>query len=176
MVERILIGKHPDTAVMGMWISKATKNARTSTNTDDFLFDPAKALARPYVRGVIVNFTRGNLIQTRTTTLNGSTAYIRDYQWYFQFAHGLPYVPLFTTQAGKNIAQPACDAGVFYCLAYGNDALQFAIGDGYWSAPTGGTLLEATNTTRFYFDPATNKLVSKAPYQANFAIYRNKIA
>lgn len=176
MVERILIGKHPDTAVMGMWISKATKNARTSTNTDDFLFDPAKALARPYVRGVIVNFTKGSLISTQTTTFNGSTAYIRYYQWFFQFVHGLPYVPLFSTQAGNVIAQPSCDAGTFHCLAYGNDALQYSIGDGYWSAPTGGTLLQAADSTRFYYDPATDKLVSKAAYRANFAIYRNKIA
>lgn len=107
MTNRILAGKHPDTGEIGLWISKATKNARTSTNTDDFLFDPSKYLSRPYVRFTVGAFSRGAF--RSTVTFSDGTKGDR-YDWNADFVHGLLYVPLYVVQLGKDVGEPWADA------------------------------------------------------------------
>lgn len=107
MTNRVLMGKHPDSGTVGLWISKPGKDARTSTVADDFLFDPSKYLNRPYVKFTAGVFSRGAFVQT-ISFLDGTKA--DSYLWDAGFVHGLGYVPFFTVQRGGDVTDPWADA------------------------------------------------------------------
>lgn len=176
MAERVILGKHPDTGVIGLWISKAGINARTETNTDNFLFDPSKYLARPFARGLITTFTRGAYLGSQAY---GVGTYRRFYKWNFSFVHGLTYVPVFSAQSGPVCWQPWCDSTTFNCEANGFLTIygEGVVPDAEWSTATPGTGVIVTphEDARWRYDVPTGLLVSKSTIPAAFAIYRNKV-
>lgn len=170
MVDRIIIGKHPDTSVMGMWISKPGFDARTDTNTDNFHFDPSKYLNRPFARLAIASFTRGAYAGQLA---DGSGGFYNYYRWEFSFYHGLGYVPVFTCQIDNFVSAISADTSYLKCYLKTNFTVSGATNvetDG--KRNSGGTMVTPLDATNWYWDAPTNKIVFKKATPSNIAVYR----
>jgi hypothetical protein len=167
MVDRILIGKRPSDGVVGMWISKPTKDI-SSTNPDDFLFDPSKYLARAYMRLSPVSYTEGAFYRT-VTYADGTKSddYFRECLMPLPFG----YVPLVIAQIEPNL--PIMADGVSYTASAiriklnASSAFRYAAGDAS-KTPIAGSIVSGYNVTTHVYTPTT-------PTKTTFIVYRNPL-
>lgn len=172
MVERVLLGKHPDTGVVGLWVSRPTKNARTSTDLADFLVHPDKINQRPFLRYTPIKWARGSFVGT-TTFSDGTKA--DNYNWTADFYHNFGYVPVVVTEMGTNTPQnPWIDAakispGVMTMYVYRYNA-------GSPNTPIAGTQV---NGPDWFWDTSDDTInwigTGVGRSQTFFTVYRNSI-
>lgn len=175
MVDRILIGKRPSDAQVGMWISKPGKDI-SSSDPDDFLFDPTKYMARAYARLVSGVFVRGEF--SHTTTFSDGTKMDR-YFYYCTMNIGLPYVPMMVAQLSSQETGP----GQFYSgeTYYKSDQIVIKTGDlGFWiyngsdpsKTPTSALV---GNSGTWSYNYSQNFITYTKGNNSNFIIYRNPL-
>lgn len=172
MVERVLLGRHPDTGDVGLWVTRPTKNARTSTNLDDFLVHPDKVNQRPFARIAPVKFTRGAFVRTITYS-DGTKG--DEYIWRADYYHNFGYVPIILVQLESNTGgvsyqrPPWVDAAHIYISPY--VAVPYTYATGSPSTP----IITNSNSTWQYTisDNTFNYVGSAAP--TTYTIYRNPI-
>ncbi|MDB5597367.1 MAG: hypothetical protein JWM36_4328 [Hyphomicrobiales bacterium] len=169
MADRIIIGKHPDTATPGMWISKPGYDARIDSNTDHFLFDPSKYNSRPFARLTVGSFTRGAFL-FRQTASDGS--YWDLYQWDFIFNHSLGFVPQYTCQVDSLLRFVYADTAALRSrLATGKP------NDGEYSHyyNANGTFNSYQNNGSWYYDVATDRMFLTKANPSNISVFRNPL-
>lgn len=165
MVARVIIGKHPDTSTVGMWISKSGANAQTSTSDDDFLFSPSKYMSRLYARVMGTQFTDPQFTR-RITFSDGS--YQDSYRWTYKFAHGLTYVPAAQILNPSYLEDPYID----------NVAVTLTIREAAKARySSSGTFISYIDNSNYYYDPATDSMLIKSTAaQPAITVYRNRIS
>lgn len=171
MVERVLLGKHPDTGTVGLWVSRPTKNARTSTDVADFLVHPDKINQRPFLRYEPIKFSRGAFKFTRT--YNSDTQRADTHTWEASYYHSFGYVPVAVAVPGANTTgEPWLDAARVVIPLGDFEPYRYVTGDAS-KTPIAGTSLNTANLFYDISDDTINWL--GAGTRTGFIIYRNSI-
>jgi hypothetical protein len=165
---RVILGTHPTNGQTALWISKPGADA-TSSNKEDFLFDPSRYPMRLYMGGAITRLAYASEGPSgRAQSGTYPYAYL-DYNYYSMYVtmpsitHNLGYVPAFAMSGNPNYNINTSSISAVSSVV-GPTTYKWV----YVAGALNGTTVYINN-----YDPAT-RTIDAGGLQLNYAIYRNR--